>query len=309
MTFAMADDRQVEFKLSVVVVSYNMGRELPRTLLSLSHKMQKNISIDDYEIIVVDNGSTEPFDESQCRQIAPNIKIVDNDPGNSVSPASAVNLGLQLAKGQLIGAFIDGARMASPGLLANALSASRLSDNAIIGTCGLHLGHEVQMKSILNGYNQQVEDELLNSVPWQQDGYRLFDISVFAASARRGWFFMISESNALFMDRKLWSDLGGFDERFQSRGGGLINNDLWQRACDLPDSEIILLIGEGTFHQFHGGVATNSAESPIESFKAEYKSIRGHDFKFKNAPFKLFGSLNANHKNSILYSALENGVW
>ena len=103
-------------KLSVVVVAYNMPRELPRTLLSLSPAMQKGISREEYEIIVIDNGSTDPFDEETCRRMAENVsfhKIVDPTP----SPAAAANLGISLVKAGLAGVFIDGARLASPWLL------------------------------------------------------------------------------------------------------------------------------------------------------------------------------------------------
>ena len=47
--------------VSVVVVVYNMPREAPRTLHSLSASYQRHIDADDYEVIVVDNGSNPPF--------------------------------------------------------------------------------------------------------------------------------------------------------------------------------------------------------------------------------------------------------
>src|SRR5262249_23518199 len=43
--------------LSVVVVSYEMARELPRTVRSLSPGYQRGIDAADYEVIVVDNGT------------------------------------------------------------------------------------------------------------------------------------------------------------------------------------------------------------------------------------------------------------
>ena len=39
-----------------------MARELPRTLLSLSPGQQLGLSKDDYEVIVIDNGSSPPLD-------------------------------------------------------------------------------------------------------------------------------------------------------------------------------------------------------------------------------------------------------
>ena len=53
--------------VSVVVITYNMTREIPRTILSLSPTMQVGVSHDDYEVILVDNGSTRKFDIEQCR--------------------------------------------------------------------------------------------------------------------------------------------------------------------------------------------------------------------------------------------------
>ena len=36
--------------------------------------------------------------------------------------------------------------------------------------------------------------------------------------------------------------------------------DTYARACALPDSELVMLLGEGTFHQIHGGVMTSATE-------------------------------------------------
>ena len=47
--------------LSIVVVVFNMAREAKRTLHSLSASYQIGVSESEYEIVVVDNGSTPPF--------------------------------------------------------------------------------------------------------------------------------------------------------------------------------------------------------------------------------------------------------
>ncbi|MET0884236.1 MAG: glycosyltransferase family A protein, partial [Acidimicrobiales bacterium] len=54
-----------ERPLSVVVVTYDMERELPRTLRSLSADLQVGIEASDYEVIVVDNGSPRPVDPAR----------------------------------------------------------------------------------------------------------------------------------------------------------------------------------------------------------------------------------------------------
>jgi glycosyltransferase involved in cell wall biosynthesis len=82
-------------KLSVVVVGYNMARELPRTIRSLSPSMQRGIEAQDYEIILVDNGSTQAFDEDELRRALPGL-IVHRMPQATVSPVPAINVGLSV---------------------------------------------------------------------------------------------------------------------------------------------------------------------------------------------------------------------
>ena len=252
-----------------------MTRELPRTLLSLSPAMQRGIGSDDYEVIVVDNGSDPPASDDGAWSGVTLMRIDDARP----SPASAINRGLEVATGVLVGVMIDGARLASPGLIAGALRASVLHHRPVIGTLGFHLGPDVQMKTVLTGYDAEEEDRLLAGSGWASDGYRLFDISVFAGSSAHGWFAPISESNALFMPPALWDELGGYDERFLSPGGGLVNLDTYSRACALPDSQLVILLGEGTFHQVHGGVATNAPSRPGQAFREEYVRVRGVEYQ------------------------------
>jgi glycosyltransferase involved in cell wall biosynthesis len=219
-------------KLSVIVISYNMARELPRTIRSLSAAMQKNIDPGEYEVIVIDNGSVQPFDEAAVRRFIPDL-VVHRFTNATVSPVPAINYGLTLARGDLVGVFIDGARMSSPGLLARALSASKLHERPMIGTIAFHLGPQVQMESIKHGYNHLVEDELLANSGWETDGYRLFAISAFAGSSAGGWFDLPVESNAVFLRAEHWRALGGWDEGFVSPGGGLVNLDTWSRIAQI----------------------------------------------------------------------------
>ena len=261
-------------RVSLVVIAHNMARELPRTLQSLSPAYQRDIGADDYEVIVVDNGSAQPLDRQQLLDLCPNAAIhtmTDAPP----SPVAAINHGLALARGDLVGVLIDGARMASPRLVATALEASGLHVRPVIGTIAFHLGPDVQMRSVSRGYNQQVEDALLDSVDWVADGYQLFSISAFAGSSAQGWFTVPSETNALFLGRDHWRDLGGYDPAFVAPGGGLVNLDTWARACADPAVHVILLLGEATFHQVHGGIATNAPTSRWTEFHDEYVRIRG----------------------------------
>jgi glycosyltransferase involved in cell wall biosynthesis len=292
---------KVQPRLSLVVVGYDMARELPRTLQTLAASYQRDIDEADYEVIVVDNGSPQPLDEALCRRMCPNLQlhvIADASP----SPIPAVNFGLARARGEFVGVWIDGARMASPRLLATALEAARLHPDPVVGTFAFHLGDELQPLSVLRGYNREVEDALLASVDWQNDGYKLFSISVFAASSRAGWFRAPDECNALFLRRERWQALGGYDAGFRTPGGGLANLDMWARACESatgPDS-IILLLGEGTFHQIHreGG----EAPGRWERFQDEHVRVRGKPWAPPDFAPRLYGRLPADALPSLKVS-------
>lgn len=284
--------------LSVVVVGYNMARELPRTIRSLSPDLQRDIAQEDYEIIVIDNGSHEPPSPADVRNWSPNARlIVMSHP--TVSPVPAINAGLDEARGNVVGVFIDGARMASPRLLAGALEASRIHPRAVVGTLAFHLGPDVQMRSVVAGYNQAIEDQLLAESRWEEDSYRLYGISVFAGSSERGWFVTPAETNALFLARDHWQELGGYDSRFVTPGGGLANLDIWQRLCTDPTARVVMLLGEATFHQVHGGIATNNRENPWHQFHEEYKAIRGTDYQWPQIEPLLIGQPDPACRSSL----------
>jgi hypothetical protein len=86
------------------------------------------------------------------------------------------------------------------------------------------------------------------------------------------------ESNALFLSRTLWDELGGYDEAFQEPGGSVVNPDTLIRAVALPGAQLIRILGEGTFHQFHGGLSTSTQESALNMLKEgsrSYLRLRG----------------------------------
>lgn len=136
---------------------------------------------------------------------------------------------------------------------------------------------------MLAGYDQVHEDALLDSIDWLNDGYRLFEIGTMDESSVDGWFQPISESNALFLRRELWDMLGGMDERFDLAGGGLINLDTFRRVIELPNSELVLLLGEATLHQLHGGTSTNARleirQENWNRWASQYESIRARPYQ------------------------------
>jgi cephalosporin hydroxylase len=264
-------------RISILVCAYNMARELPRTLYTLSAAYQRDAQELDWEVVVLDNGSNSPVDEGALQEILPGVRVVRPDDPKP-SPAAAINAAMAELKGQLIGLFIDGARLASPGIIRHAADAWLADPSRAIGTLAFHLGNDGQHRTVHEGYNAATEDALLASVPWEADGYRLFDIASLAGSSANGWFGCINETNGLFMDRAMWPRVGGLDERFESPGGGFVNLELWERAVAASNGGPWIMLGEGTFHQVHGGVATNGPPENRDPMRAEYAAIHGRPF-------------------------------
>jgi hypothetical protein len=279
-------------RLSVVVIFHNMRREAARTLFSLSPPYQRRIRPHEYEVIAIDNGSSAPVEAGEVERWSGNLRYVYH-PTSAVSPAAAVNLGVELARGEHVAVCIDGARLLSPGLLRYALMALVMFRAPFICTRAWHLGPELQNVSMTRGYNQASEDALLESVNWRDDGYELFTISSLASSSGDGWFAPLSESNCFVIDKRAFQALGGLDTRFESPGGGLVNHDFFQRACACPSLTPVLLLGEGTFHQFHGGIATNTTldKHPFRDFQDEYRRVRGMEYRSPTFRPRYFGHM------------------
>ncbi len=266
--------------LSIVVIFHNMTREAERTLFTLSADYQIGVSAEDYEIIAIDNGSDLPLSPDWVASFGPNIEYQYLDTA-AVSPVDAVNLGAEVACGHFVAIIVDGARMVSPGLVRATLSALQAMKNPFVCALAWHLGPDVQNASISRGYNQEAEDDLLSSIDWRNNGYGLFEISTLAQSSSVGFLGGLPrECSWLALPRRRFQDIGGFDSRFRSPGGGLVNHDFLERVSADPATGCVVLLGEGSFHQMHGGVATNCslAEHPMARFQEEYHSIHEKDY-------------------------------
>lgn len=263
--------------MTVVVNFYNNQREAKRTLYSLTHNYQ-NVSADLYQVLAIDNNSTEPLGEDFVKSFGPNFRYLfyKND---LPSPCKAINYGVKISKTPYVVICIDGARILSPGILKNMIYGIKLTQNPFIYTIGLHIGCKPQKYLIEEGYNQHVEDEIIKETNWEKNGYELFNISSIAPSSKNGYFSYINESNCFLLMAREFISVGGYDERFKSIGGGYSNIELFNRLNQIKRYQNIMLLGEATFHQFHGGVVTNASYKNrlplLREMEKEYKLFVG----------------------------------
>ena len=268
--------------VSFVLIVYDMPAQAQNTVRSLLADYQREVRPRDYEVLIVENESGNTISSEFLRTLPANFSYhlrKETQP----TPIHAINYGIENAKGANICVMIDGARLLTPGIVKNTILGHRLSAQAIVTVPGYHLGFELQQKAVGSGYDVDQESTLMNSISWPDNGYRLFEISCFSGSCKNGFYLSHSESNCISMPRELWKALGGYDASFDMRGGGLVNLDLYKRACEYPGITHVFLHGEGTFHQFHGGVTTGGEDIEarqkfIDAIRKQYEQIRGQAF-------------------------------
>lgn len=283
-------------KISVILIAYDMAREIPRTLQSLARSYQCGALDLEYEVLLIDNGSRVPLDASTWAHVDVPVRLIQL-PNASPSPAKAINMALEQVTGQLVCLMIDGAHILSPGVFRMALSAHRAFDDPVVAIRYFYLGMEEQTVSVAKGYDRLAEDKLLERIQWPEDGYRLFEISTPLRSGARKltWFNRMFESNCLFMKTSLLNSLGGVEERFSYPGGGLVNLDTFKRAVESPGVTPIQIIGEGSFHQLHGGIGTSGDEGTrdelLQKYRKQYEDIRGNGELMADASFVYMGHM------------------
>lgn len=283
--------------LTVVVVFYNMAREAARTLLTLSRSYQQGLEGVTYEVIAVDNGSDpeQRLDAGDVQSYGPEFRLVTFEDARP-SPTAALNHGIAESRGHAVALMIDGAHALSPGVFRHSLAAMTMYEPAVVAVQHWYVGPGQQGDSQQAGYNQTAEDALFRRIRWPQDGYRLFEIGHFIGD--RDWFDGIPESNCLFAPRWLLEQVGGFDDSFAMPGGGYANLELFERLHAHPGVNVVTLLGEATFHQFHGGTTTNVADDAdrrarIVSYGDHFHRVRGRGLSRLTKPIHYVGSFDS----------------
>jgi cephalosporin hydroxylase len=283
-------------ELSVVVVVYNMRREARRTLHALSRAYQEGLDGTSYEVVVVENGSVDDqkLGASLVQDFGPEFRYLDLGDDASPSPVRALNRGIAASRGRNLALMIDGAHVLTPGVLRFGLQGLATYAPAIVATQQWYVGPGQQGDALDNGYDQVYEDNLFKRIQWPSNGYRLFEIGHFIGE--RDWLDGVWESNCMFVSRAQLEQVGGFDERFTMPGGGYANLELYERLGSSPDVTVCSIIGEGSFHQVHGGTTTNEAKADerrarVFGYAQHYAQLRGRAFRGAGKPIHFVGRI------------------
>lgn len=292
--------------ISVIVIVYKMARQAMNTLYSLSMDYQRNINADDYEVIVVENQSSAVMDETAIRQLNGNFRYFLRQE-SSQSPVGAINFGFEQATGTSICLMIDGARMVTPRILEFALHAQRISPHCLVSVPGYNLGAQDQRFHKEHQHDEIIEQQLLERIQWQQNGYRLFDIASIGGANPKGFFHPLMECNCVFTSADNFKRIGGANPDFQLPGGGSINLHIYRQLGLLEQSKhYFLMAGEGSFHQFHGGITTaqwDDLDEVLESHRTQLHSYWEGGFHSLRREPLLLGAVSSHAQRFLHYSA------
>lgn len=266
--------------LSVVVVFHRMRREAARTLTSLARAYQRDIGALGYEVICIDNDAEPGLAPGFVEGFGPEFRLFRPAAAHP-SPVAAINAAAATARGRYLAIMIDGAHILSPGVLRETFDTLADAPDAIVALRQWSVGGD-QRFFASQGYTREQEDILFDRIAWPTDGYRLFGISMPTWESANHWLDGMIESNFLVVPRPIWQALGGMDPRFDAPGAGYANLDLFRRACLASPEPVIALVGEASFHQFHGGTTTNvddeEKDRRVRAYEMAYAAIRGETY-------------------------------
>ena len=234
---------------------------------------------------MVENGSADDqrLGAEYVASFGPQFRYLDMGTDATPSPVPALNRAVDAASGRVLAFMIDGACVLTPGVLHHAMVGITSYAPAVVATQPWFVGPGQQSTAMAAGYDMEYEDRLFDDIGWPTDGYRLFEVGHFVHD--RDWLDRLwGESDCFFVPKAVVEQAGSFDERFAMVGGGLANLDFYERIGSTPGVNIVMMLGEATFHQLHGGTTTNVPDADergrlVTSFHRQYEELRGRAFK------------------------------
>jgi len=265
---------------TIIVVFYNMRREAERTLTSLTRAYQRGIGDLPYEVLCIDNGSAAPLEAEWIESFGPEFRLIR--PTECLpSPCRAINRAAAAARGRYLAIMIDGAHVLTPGVFREVWDAVEETPDAVVALRQWFVGGDQRWLASV-GYSGLQEDMLFDKIGWPGDGYKLFNVGTPVWESPYHWFNGIIESNCLFLPRAVYDGIGGMNEAFDEPGAGYANLDLFKRAVSAVEEPVVALLGEASFHQFHGGTTTNvfdeEKDRRVRAYESKYAHIQGEFF-------------------------------
>ena len=173
-----------DITVSIVIPTYNRKNELKKCIESL---LSQKYPTNDYEILIIDGGSTDGTDElvNLFKKDFESIKFIKQE---SSGVAAARNLGIKHSRGKYI-AFIDSDCIAGENWLKICVRTISSSDNSIAGVGG----------KILSGINTLIGD-----------GAHLIEFHQYSSNDQK--FVRVTPTANLCLKRGIFDEVGYFDE-------------------------------------------------------------------------------------------------
>ncbi len=277
--------------ITFVIAYYNIPKQIIRTLISCSPKYQRAAK-DKIEVIIADNGSTEPLPEG-LRERFPFISKIIRTEGRP-SPVFALNDAIKQAKFPTIAVLIDGAHILSPGIFNNAKDICQMHPRPVINVPQYYLGFVSQ--NLNPAPNPWLgEKRHLARINWPAEGYNLLNYAIFPGENHDRSLIGSIETNCLITTREVFEDCGGFDERFDEPGAGFANLEIFSRLIHHPKNTYVIFPGEGSFHQDHGGTTTKKSPEErdilVARFRENHSKITGSEYLINVKSPMMYGIL------------------
>lgn len=198
-------------RVSVIVVSFNAADELAGCLRALAALPEVVADPGLAEVIVADNGSSDAS-VAAARAAYPAAIVVEN--GANLGFAKACNIGAARAGAPLL-FFLNPDARAQPGALANAIAYFEAHDDVAMAGCKLldATGRVTESAGEFDTWWQAfLRSSAWGELPFFQPMSNGYELRRWGYASERDVDIVVGA--AMFVRRRAFEELGGFDERF-----------------------------------------------------------------------------------------------
>ncbi len=233
-------------RYSIVIPAYQSRNMLKNTLAAIDRQI--GINEDEYEVIIVDDGSndgTKEFVKEVSRKYQ--IKYIYLERNADSCRSRARNFGWKCAEGEKI-VFIDADILVKDDYLAELDRCFSMKEDLLVIGTRIMIPEEVAESSVKDG---SVFDDFKFSLEHKERMEFRHDIfnELSYNSSRMDYPFLYSLSCNLTLPRKWIESIGGFDEDLKK--WGIEDIEMVYRACK-KGIKIVINSKLEVFHQFHG---------------------------------------------------------